>query len=197
MSPITLNRSSQRSIFFSMYSPLPKRKSTRAVVQLTSLLDLLFVMIFVSLMQQKTIKSKATTEEVKTPPPVAAKVKPKKKGKFSPSAYSISATFHFYKTASNQKIPDGKFLMQGSYKTKTGNLRLGGIAWIERPKNYEMIPLSGVIKDKKFIGKIEFIGCKTFTLNRVETFDSTPISGVWKGTYDCSQGETGLTLTIE
>lgn len=174
------------------YKPYKRRR--RTAVELTSLLDLLFVMIFVSLLQQKDI-----------PPPVAqpapekiakseVKVKTPEKTK-----HSITATFSFYPTAQNPRLPSGSYIMQGSYNSKSRRLKLGGTSWIDRPANYDMVPLSGVIEESGalFTGRIEFIGCKKFTLKRVESGIETPISGIWKGTYNCSQGFTGLTLSIE
>lgn len=165
----------------------PKNKG----VQLTTLLDLLFVMIFVSLMSQKKV--------TESPKPVA-KDKPiqKVKAKPTPKVFTVSATFHFHGTQSNPNIPSGKYLMQGKYDEKSGDLRLAGIGWLERPKNYDMVPLLGKLTNKNiFIGKIDFPGCKEFTLKRENPTSNTPISGVWKGAYECGQGSTGLTLTID
>ncbi len=168
------------------------RRKKPTTIQLTSLLDLLFVMVFVSLLQQKTpvpdTKAKPVTKVVKKP------VVAQKKNTSS----SIEATFHFYGTAQNPNLPKGKYLMRGVYDTKTRELKLGGIGWMERPKNYDMVPLSGKIgpSNKTFTGRIEFQSCKEFTLQRTSSKGSSPISGEWKGSYECGQGATGLTLTI-
>ncbi|PIK15737.1 hypothetical protein [Halobacteriovorax sp. JY17] len=167
------------------------RRPKKSTVQLTSLLDLLFVMIFVSLLQQKPIaeapkaKAPAKQEIAKTKTPILKTI-------------PLEAQFYFYGTNSSPNIPQGKYLMQGSYDQKTGKLRLGGVGWLDRPKNYEMIPLSGVIgtSKKSFRGRIEFQTCKEFTLQRISNEGSTEISGQWKGSYICAQGATGLTLTI-
>ncbi len=182
------------------------KRLKKSTVQLTSLLDLLFVMIFVSLMQQKA----PTTEQKPTPAPTpVAKATPKVEVKdepkvvptvvATPTYYSIQAKFNFYATPSNQSVPNGIYLMQGSYDMKTGKLQLGGVSWLERPANYDMVPLSGEINTnlETFVGRIEFQGCKQFTLQRVKKGAGSPISGEWKGTYDCTQGDTGLTLTID
>lgn len=173
----------------------PYKRPRRTAVELTSLLDLLFVMIFVSLMQQKNV--------METPPPVAKAVPqetqttkavtPKKVN------FTITATFSFYGTAQNPNLPRGSYVMQGTYSTKTKELKLGGVGWLERPENYDMVPLSGVINDSGtlFTGRIEFIGCEKFTLKRVSKGSASPLSGDWKGSYDCTQGLTGLTLSIE
>ena len=166
------------------------KRPKRQAVSLTSLLDLLFVMIFVSLIQQKAA---APTKEEPVP---AAKVTEQKAPK---QKFQIKATFNFYGTSSNPSLPSGKYIMVGSYKLTDGSLSLGGLAWIERPAKYDMVPLSGKIDPKtgSFRGRVEAIGCKEFTLERKLKRDKTPISGEWVGTYSCSQGKTGLTLTIE
>lgn len=178
------------------------RRPRNKTVSLTSLLDLLFVMIFVSLIQQKEIvpvKEKAKPE----PAPKVAKPVEKPIEKPAPApvkvVHSIRATFNFYATDSNPKVPNGSFLMSGQYNTKDGRLELGGMAWIKRPPQYDMVPLSGTIDPATgiFKGRVEFIGCKEFTLQRKIKENKTPISGEWVGTYDCSQGATGLTLTIQ
>ena len=90
--------------------------------------------------------------------------------------------------------------MQGVYDAKSGALKLGGVSWIKRPQGYDMVPLSGTIDSSfsKFTGRIEFPGCRTFTLTKSnKSQGESPIAGIWKGKYDCSQGFTGLTLTIK
>lgn len=168
----------------------PYKRPKRQAVSLTSLLDLLFVMIFVSLIQQKSLKTEA---------PVVAKKEPTKVAKPAQSVFNIKATFNFYGTNQNPSLPSGKFIMTGRYSKKDGALNLGGLAWIERPPQYDMVPLSGIIDAGKgtFRGRVEAIGCKEFTLERKLKRSTTPISGEWVGTYSCSQGKTGLTLTIE
>ncbi len=168
-------------------------------ISLTSLLDLLFVMIFVSLLQQK---APSTPIPVKAPKPIAEK---KVESKPTPTPapkplvkIPVEAEFHFYATDANRNIPEGKYLMQGSYDQKDGSLRLGGVGWLQKPKNYDMVPLSGKIgpSHKTFRGRIEFQSCKEFTLTRTSTSNSSEVSGKWEGSYDCAQGATGLTLTI-
>lgn len=167
----------------------PYKRPKRQAVSLTSLLDLLFVMIFVSLIQQKTVSDKVKPAK-KTPTPVVKK---------TPSVFQLQATFNFYGTKENPSLPSGKYIMSGTFKPESKKLNLGGVAWIERPPQYDMVPLSGSIDSEKgiFTGRVESIGCKQFTLKRMIKRDKTPISGEWVGDYSCSQGKTGLTLTIE
>ncbi len=177
------------------------KKSKKTTVQLTSLLDLLFVMIFVSLIQQKTVTSpveaKAPAKKVVSTP--SPKTKSKQKTPPAPIKYSVSAIFHFHATAGNPNLPSGTYVMQGSFNEKSRALKLGGVSWVNRPKGYDMVPLSGSIEKTHtlFKGRVDFPGCKLFTLKRVEMISNSPISGKWEGIYDCSQGLTGLTLTIQ
>jgi hypothetical protein len=176
------------------------RRPRRTTIQLTSLLDLLFVMIFSSLLQNSLpVKTKEKVKETVKAPPVVKKApktpdppKPKK-------VYRLSAKFQFFAIAENPTLPDGTYLMQGSFNTKTRLLRLGGVSWEKRPENYDMVPLSGHIDEsnQSFRGRIEFQGCQVFNLKRLTRVGSSPISGVWEGKYSCGQGPTGLKLTID
>ncbi len=175
------------------------KKSKKTTVQLTSLLDLLFVMIFVSLIQQKNIPKKVEEQKkervVKTVI-IKQEAKPEKP---APTKYNVEATFEFYATASTPGLPPGSFLMQGTFDEETGKLNLFGAQWIKRPTNFDMVPLSGVVNKSRdsISGKVDAIYCKTFTLRRAQINSGNAISGVWKGKYDCGQGSTGLTLTIK
>ena len=168
------------------------KKSKKTTVQLTSLLDLLFVMIFVSLIQQKNI-TPVRPEEVpleKTEAKVTAK---------KITTYPVSAVFSFYSTPGNPSLPSGSYEMRGVFDEESRSLKLAGVSWIQRGPNYGMVPLTGSIESTNtlFTGKIDFDGCKLFTLKRIETINNQPISGKWQGVYDCQQGPTGLTLTIK
>lgn len=176
------------------------KRPKKAAVSLTSLLDLLFVMIFVSMIQQKTQQVKAKPVPSKKVVKATVKTKTKAKPKPAIKSYGVFAEFNFHSIAGNPAIPSGTYLMQGFYDEKDGSLKLGGVSWIKRPTGYDMVPLSGKI-DKNytsFTGRIDSPGCRTFTLKRsTKPPGESPIVGVWKGQYDCSQGFTGLTLTIK
>lgn len=181
------------------------RKIKKPAIQLTSLLDLLFVMVFISLLQSKDLKVVSPAPKI-SPPPVAQpqEVQPKAEIKVPPKKLSpiisyVEGTFHFYGVGNNQSIPEGKFRMQGRYNRESGELELGGSSWIQRPPNYEMVPLKGVINadQSSFTGRIEFEDCQTFILTRLTRVEGSPLAGQWKGTYVCYQGETGLTLTLD
>ena len=168
------------------------RRQKKSTVQLTSLLDLLFVMIFVSLLQQKQVTVAKKSKPVTKPKTKKVVTKPVQ------SIFNINATFYFYGSNATPNIPSGKYLMQGKYDKKDGKLRLFGVGWLERPQHYDMVPLSGKINSSQteFQGRVEAIGCQSFTLKR-KVKGSAPISGQWVGEYRCAQGTTGLTLTIE
>ena len=171
------------------------KRRKRPTVELTSLLDLLFVMIFLSLLQTKAPpapapEAKAEEKKVEAPTPVPVKEKP------APKIVAINAIFNFYPTTKNPTLPSGSYHMNGSFDESSGELKLGGSSWIKRPENYDMVPLKGSI-DKAtntFRGRIEFQGCLEFILKKEAADES--YRGSWSGTYNCSQGETGLTLTI-
>ncbi|GAB4023115.1 MAG: hypothetical protein Fur0010_26330 [Bdellovibrio sp.] len=168
------------------------KRYKKPVVQLTSLLDLLFVMVFASMLQSKASPQR---EEVKSVETTKAEVKveaPK------PKKYKIEATFNFYATANSPSVPNGAFRMEGTFDEKTGFLNLSGSEWINRPSQYDMVPLRGNVDEGRsiFTGKIEFPGCREFTLKRVPKNGQSPLAGTWQGAYKCLQGETGLTLEI-
>jgi hypothetical protein len=177
------------------------KKNKKTTVQLTSLLDLLFVMIFVSLIQQKNIQQKVEekkvtkTEVVKTTVVKAEKVTVETP---VPQKEPIPAVFEFYATANNPGTPEGSYEMQGTFDEKSGKVNLFGANWIKRPTGFDMVPLNGLVDDAKssLRGKIDSPWCKTFKLSRMKINPGNSISGIWKGVYDCGQGSTGLTLTI-
>ncbi len=170
------------------------KRAKKSSVQLTSLLDLLFVMIFVSLLQQKDITPIPPAKKAKV---VKKKIKPKS-AKSEKIIHSLEAIFHFYSVQGQQY--SGKYQMEGTFNKKSGRLNLGSVKWIEKPPfDIVMVPLSGnVSKDlTSFTGKVEAKGCKEFNLKRTSIQAKGPVSGQWKGTYTCAQGSTGLTLTIK
>lgn len=180
----------------------------RPVVELTSLLDLLFVMIFVSLLQTKAPQAKNETKPDPKPVETAvAQSEPKAEPievvkepapKPEPIIVPITAVFHFYATARSPGTPDGAYSMRGEYNRENGSLSLGGTSWIKRPAGYGMVPLKGVIgAGESFTGQIEDPGCAQFTLKRTERIGNSDIAGKWEGSYFCAQGETGLSLTIQ
>jgi hypothetical protein len=182
------------------------RRYRRPTVQLTSLLDLLFVMIFLSLLQTKNPpaptedKPATPVTEAKPPAPITEKVAaPTAPAPEKPAKITVNAIFHFYSTPRNQQVPTGTFAMNGTFNQQNGQLELGGVSWINRPEHYDMIPLKGKIDaaGATFTGRIEFQDCEEFTLKRTSKISGSSIAGKWEGKYICSQGETGLTLTLQ
>ena len=177
------------------------RKRKKPTIQLTSLLDLLFIMIFISLLQTKEMPT-ATEREQETTQKVVEKPTEIEEAKESTESpiLQITAIFHFHSTPENPEVPTGTFAMQGEFNSTDGTLSLGGVSWINRPSGYDMIPLHGVISQdqRELTGRIEFPGCEEFTLRRTSLISSSsPISGSWEGVYRCTQGTTGLSLTIQ
>lgn len=183
------------------------KKSKQSVVQLTSLLDLLFVMVFVSLLQQKDIP-KPTPEKAPVKKVVEAKPKPKPVVKPKPKPVEtpklknalVGATFNFIASSNNPNAASGAYRMQGTFEAESRALSLLGLKWINKPNdNYAMVPLEGKLDKefKTFTGRIQFLGCKPFTLKKTLSIGTKPYSGKWEGKYDCAQGLTGLILTID
>ena len=170
------------------------KRAKKGAVSLTSLLDLLFVMIFVSLLQQKEVTPlpvEETKEKIveKTP-----EVKPTK-------IESITAEFFFQGVS----LPyQGRYSMKGFVNNETGMINLSTLAWINKPtlqnKNIEvdMVALSGKLSEDKMSmnARVAYIGCKEFKINKVSGTTSSLV-GEWKGTYVCREGSTKLTLTIK
>lgn len=171
------------------------RRSKKSTVSLTSLLDLLFVMVFVSLLQEKAPPVVKTETKIKTVTKTIIK-----QVQAPQLVHAIDAKFFFYATSSNPGIPSGKFSMRGTYDVKSNQLHLGGKKWIVKPPvDIGMVSLSGTIDKSKslFTGRVDFEGCQMFTLKRQSKGSTSPISGSWQGTYSCAQGVTGLTLIIK
>lgn len=187
-------------------SPRTYKKRKKATVELTSLLDLLFVMIFVNLIQQKNVTS-TNTEVPKEKAPVV-KVEPKptpKPVEKTPQVFLVKAIFHFHDASQAGGGVSGKYEVQGSFDEKSNDLNLAGVKWIQLPQgvssvyDVDMVPLAGKVDENliNYKGKVDYKGCSTFNLTRTEKNNKTPVSGTWTGSYTCLQGQTGLTLTIE
>src|SRR5690606_32877339 len=139
----------------------------------------LFVMVFVSLLQTKTVVPKP--EEKPAAPAATAKAEDlAPKGKVA-----VSAVFEFYGTPGNPSTPNGAYEMEGTFDQETRAIQLGGISWKKEVENFGMVPLRGFFdRDLNvFTGNIEYPGCKQFRMNRVGRSGALPISGTWKGVY--------------
>lgn len=180
------------------------KRRKKSAVELTSLLDLLFVMIFVSLLQQKNIPTptkvkpkKGKVTKIKIPIAVKKKVTPKPVAKVS--SFSLQATLAFYSTGKVTKSPLGSFNMVGRFDEKTKKFRLAGVSWIKRPSDFAMIPVAGTLDSSGQVmdAKLGHPLCKPFKLIKTISGGGNPLSGTWEGRYDCTQGLTGVSVKIE
>jgi hypothetical protein len=112
---------------------------------------------------------------------------------------SVKAIFQFSSTSYSPNVPSGSFSMGGAFDERSRVLDLKGISWIERPENYDMVPLKGKINaaGTSFTGRVAYEGCKEFVLKRTKKEDHNSYSGKWEGSYICGQGVTSLVLTVK
>ena len=113
-----------------------KKSIKRPAVQLTSLLDLLFMMVFISLLQTKNVNSnqsvaKATPTPIPTSIPAPTKLPEK-------TSEVLRGIFRFYPLDNPQGDPRGSFQVQGSYFFAKKSFSLGGTQWIERPATFQL-----------------------------------------------------------
>jgi hypothetical protein len=93
----------------------------------------------------------------------------------------------------------GRYSMEGT--VTDGQLALTGLEWIEPREGGDqpMVGLEAAVADRSdtehLEGTVVGEGCTSFAVDRVST--EPWYVGAWSGTYGCSQGITGLTLTIE
>jgi hypothetical protein len=116
------------------------------------------------------------------------------------SSGKLTAFFDFYPVIANPGVPSGSFAMSGTYDADGVTLSPG--KWLVEPSGYETVGISGATPGSQgintFRGSVSVSGCKTFLLHRLAVApDEAATVGKWKGTYVCSQGATGLTLTIK
>jgi hypothetical protein len=112
----------------------------------------------------------------------------------------IGANFAYHPTDDNPDTPTGRYSMEGS--AGDGQLTLEGDRWID-PEDGGNHPMLGIEAERSSRTTPEHLegtltdgeGCTTFTVDRVST-DPWYV-GTWEGAYGCTQGVTGLRLTIE
>ena len=165
-------------------------------IQLTSLLDLLFLMVFLSLLQtqvpsgptqqkvEEVLAETAPTKRLTSPEPAKAPRSPNEE---------LRAQFEF-----RSGTTYGQFLMRGKFDPQKNSMKLVGIQWVERPPQYDMVPLEGTFNSdfRSFSGQIDSANCSQVQLQKKEGPSGGP-QGVWVGSYTCLQGSTDLALTIE
>jgi len=64
---------------------------------------------------------------------------------FNENSQNTKAIFIFGPTYRNSSVPSGSFYMDVTYDKNTSEVELVGIEWIDRPNNYYMLDLSGVV----------------------------------------------------
>lgn len=112
----------------------------------------------------------------------------------------IGANFAYAPTEENPDTPSGRYSMEGT--ADEGLLTLEGDQWIdpEDGGNHPMLGIEADLTSRTSPDHLEGTltggeGCTTFTVDRVST-DQWYV-GTWEGAYGCTQGVTGLRLTIE
>jgi hypothetical protein len=78
------------------------------------------------------------------------------------------AVFRFHPLPENPAVPAGSFTLTGTWRAG-GSLSLVPERWIEAPKDYVMVGLSGTLDRVTglFLGSIDAEGCGGFSLRRV------------------------------
>lgn len=102
----------------------------------------------------------------------------------------------FFEFGGEADPPAGAFTMTGT--NDGGQLTLTAGEWIEQPEDYVTVDLAGEVADDAgdvLSGTVETEGCTTFSVER-QTADPWFVAE-WEGAYDCGQGFTGLSMTIE
>jgi hypothetical protein len=110
---------------------------------------------------------------------------------------TVGAAFEFRPVEEASAGIVGGYTMTGS-KTET-TLTLEGQEWLEQPGDYFMVGLQAEVSDRgaddPLAGTVDGENCTEFEVERTST-DPWYV-GEWRGAYGCTQGVTGLTLTIE
>ena len=80
----------------------------------------------------------------------------------------ITARFHFYALPENPDIPSGEYQLNGSFDSVLGRLDLKPSKWVDRPDNYNIVALQGLLEpDRQSLrGAIDGGGCGPFVLAR-------------------------------
>jgi hypothetical protein len=87
----------------------------------------------------------------------------------------LQALFYFHALPANPDVPDGCFLMQGSFDVATQVLSLTPTTWLLRPGGYVWVSLAGRLgPDGVLAGDITGPGCSEFSLTRSDTSAPMP-----------------------
>jgi hypothetical protein len=117
------------------------------------------------------------------------------------SGSALDATFSFYPIPKNPAWPSGIYTMRGTYHS-AASITLHFRHWIRKPAGYIWANLSGRLTGDRFHGRVisgPGGACTTFSAKKLRgSYTRKRVIGKWKGKYTgCSQGTTGLTLTIK
>jgi hypothetical protein len=80
----------------------------------------------------------------------------------------VAALFHFGRLPSNPNVPDGCFLMTGTFDPLTGRLTLIPTRWLLHPYSFVTVGLDGALDSSgsQIGGTVAGPGCTTFELSR-------------------------------
>lgn len=116
----------------------------------------------------------------------------------------IDAAFRFFPVAANPGAASGSGTLHGTYSA--GHMSLTWQKFTSNPAGYTGINLDGSLSGagdaQTLSGTVSILPgglpCTTFTLTRGSGVNATSaaMAGQWMGTYTCSQGLTGLTLSV-
>lgn len=110
----------------------------------------------------------------------------------------VSGSFKFEPAEGNSEVEPGLFFVEGTYES--GSLSLDDIRWAEsqHPDGYQSVGLSATVDPadtESMEVELDAAECEPFTLERVSM--QPWYVGTFTGFYECTQGITGMTLSIE
>ena len=84
------------------------------------------------------------------------------------AASGLTGTFRFHPTTENPRAQAGAYSVTGRFDPLIGELRLTPARWIEQPRGYGMVGLSGLLgpDGETLTGRIEHRSCQGFDLAR-------------------------------
>lgn len=108
----------------------------------------------------------------------------------------VDAAFELPAASGDPAVTNGGYWMAGTIDG--GTLSLAGDVWIGESGTEQMVGLTAELGEgtttDHLEGTVDGEGCTTFSIDR--TSPEPWYVGTWAGVYDCSQGRTGITLTI-
>ena len=113
------------------------------------------------------------------------------------TAGDLDAIVEWYEVDSNPGVPSGAYAMEGTIDGT--ELELSGTEWIDQPEDYVMADITAELDTSGATPRLEgtVVGERCSDLSLEQTATTPWYEGTWTGGYDCGQGLTGLTLTID